>query len=253
MATRQKRLDRKGKWRKWTKALAAEKHYNSALRSVARQIGMLVKGLAPKGSPQDVSLLISALRSYADTIEDWAWAVSGYMLADVARRDAAMWKQHSKEMGRELRREVTSAPTGAMLRELQEGQVKLIKSIPLDAAERVHRLSMEATISSARADVVARAILETEAVSEAKARLIARTEVARAASNLVQARAEFAGSDGYIWRTSGDMDVRDSHAAMEGVYVRWSSPPTLDKMKGHAGTLPNCRCYAEPVFADPDK
>ena len=105
-------------------------------------------------------------------------------------------------------------------------------------------------MTSKRASEVARAILSTEDVSEAKARLIARTEVSRSAANLVEARATYAGSDGYVWRTSGDADVRDSHREMEGKYVRWSSPPTLDGMKGHAGTLPNCRCFAEPVFPD---
>jgi SPP1 gp7 family putative phage head morphogenesis protein len=213
---------------------------------------VLVRGLAPDGTLESSPKLVSALRSYADTIEDWAYSVAGYMLADAARRDLAMWTKHSKEMGQELRKEIRQAPTGQILQQLQAKQVELIKSIPLDAAERVHRLSMEATISSARANVVARAILETESVSEAKARLIARTEVSRVASNLVQARSQYAGSDGYIWRTSGDMDVRDSHAKMEGVYVRWGAPPTLDGMTGHAGTLPNCRCFAEPIFPDAD-
>jgi len=197
-----------------------------------------------------VNTLVRALTSYADVIEPWANAVAGFMVADVARRDAAMWKKHSREMGVSLRSEVNTAPTGDILRQLQAQQVKLIKSLPLAAAERVHTLAMEATIASRRASEVAKDILATESVSEAKARLIARTEVSRAASNLVEARATYAGSDGYIWRTSGDSDVRDSHREMEGKYVRWSSPPTLDNMKGHAGTLPNCRCFAEPVFPD---
>lgn len=161
-----------------------------------------------------------------------------------------MWREHSRDMGVALRREIENAPTGEVLRQLQAEQVYLIKSIPLDAAQRVHDLATEATITSTRASEIAKAILASESVSESKARLIARTEVSRAASNLVQARATWAGSDGYIWRTSGDADVRPSHAAMEGKYVRWSSPPTLDNLKGHAGCLPNCRCFSEPMFPD---
>lgn len=244
------RLDRKGKRRAWTKARAAESQYNSQLRGVVRQIGVIVRGLAPDGGLKNVNTLIRALTAYADVIEPWAQAVAGFMLADVARRDAAMWKQHSRMMGKSLRSEVNTAPTGDILRRLQAQQVTLIKSLPLDAADRVHALAMEATMTSKRASEVARAILSTEDVSEAKARLIARTEVSRSAANLVEARATYAGSDGYVWRTSGDADVRDSHREMEGKYVRWSSPPTLDGMKSHAGTLPNCRCFAEPVFPD---
>ena len=133
-----------------------------------------------------------------------------------------------------------------MLFDLQ--QVALIKSIPLDAAERVHELTMESMLTSERASSVAKKLLETEAVSLSRARLIARTEVARVASNLVQARATYAGSDGYFWRSSEDSDVRPSHKKMNGQYVRWTQPPTLDNMTGHAGTLPNCRCFADPQF-----
>lgn len=80
--------------------------------------------------------------------------------------------------------------------------------------------------------------------------VIARTEVARTSSVLTQARAEHAGSTGYIWRTARDGDVRPSHKAMNGRFVRWGEPPTLDNLRGHAGCLPNCRCYADPVIPD---
>lgn len=241
---------RKAKSAMWTKARNARNLYASRLRAVARQVGLLVKGLSPTGNPADASKIGAALRSYAQTIQPWAESVAAAMLADVARRDKAMWRANSVEMGKRLRTEIQTAPTGAMLGKLQAGQVQLIQSIPLDAAVRVHHLAQEAQLNSQRASEVAKMILNTEDVSLSKATLIARTEVARASSNLVQARAQYAGSVGYIWRTSDDGDVRDSHAKMEGQYVQWSAPPTLDKMTGHAGTLPNCRCFAEPIFPE---
>lgn len=242
------RLDRKGRKAKWTKARTAEVAYNNRLRAVARQIGVIVRGMSPDGSLRNVLPLIASLRAYADTIEPWAKAVASFMVADVARRDAKMWRAHSREVGRALRAEVNTAPTGDILRRLEAEQVQLIRSLPLEAAERVHQIAMESTLTSKRAGELAKHLLATENVTASKARLIARTETARAASNLVEARASWAGSVGYIWRTSDDGDVRPSHKEMEGKYVRWSSPPTLDKMRGHAGTLPNCRCFAEPVF-----
>ena len=39
---------------------------------------------------------------------------------------------------------------------------------------------------------------------------------------------------------------------MEGKFVRWDSPPTLDGMTGHAGEFPNDRCYPEPVIPHGD-
>lgn len=217
---------------------------------MVRQIGSLVKGLAPDGALRNVVALERALRGYADLIEPWARSVAGYMIADVARRDEAMWRKNSKEMGERLRREILYAPTGQILTALQAEQVELIQSIPREAANRVHELSLESLLQSGRAEGVAKQILATESVTASRARLIARTEVSRVSSNLLQARSEYAGSEGYIWRTSGDFDVRESHAEMEGKYVRWRTPPILDNLKGHAGCLPNCRCFAEPVLPD---
>ena len=181
----------------------------------------MVKGIAPDGSVANAGALIRALTEYAKMIEPWADAVAGFMVADVARRDRAMWAHNSKDMARALGRELQNAPTGDVLRRLQADQVTLIKSIPLEAAKRVQDLAERTLLTSGRADGIAREILATSDVTESRARLIARTEVSRASSNLLQARATWAGSDGYTWRTSGDDDVRPSHAAMEGVYVRW--------------------------------
>lgn len=217
---------------------------------VAKQVGLVVKGLAPNGVVKDPAVLVKALRDYAALLRPWAKSVSEYMLAEVLRRDKTMWIKNSKEMGEGVRQAVTNSPVSYALAALQDSQVELITSLPLQAAQRVHELTLESLVDSRRASEIAREILNTGNVTEARARLIARTEVTRASSNLVQVRSQYAGSDGYVWRTSGDFDVRDSHAKMEGKYVRWSMPPTLDKMVGHAGTLPNCRCFAEPVFSD---
>lgn len=217
---------------------------------MAKQVGSIVRGMAPDGAADRTHAIVTALQNYAKLIEPWAESVGKLMVADVAMRDKAMWRARNKEIGRHLAQELDKAPTGATLRRLQQEQVKLITSLPLEAAERVHTLAQEALVSSTRAKEIAAQILSTGDVTESRAKLIARTEVARASSNLVQARSQYAGSDGYIWRTSEDADVRESHSKMEGVYVRWSSPPTLDNMTGHAGALPNCRCFAEPIFPD---
>jgi SPP1 gp7 family putative phage head morphogenesis protein len=245
-------LDRKAKRARWTKARAAQAKYNSQLRAVARQVGSVVKGLAPDGKVTNLPVLVKALKDYAQLLDPWARSVAKAMVADVARRDSKMWATISKDMGVRMRQVLKSSPASLGFRALQDDQVKLIKSLPLQAAQRVHDLTQEALVDSRRAAEIAKEIAATGLVTESRARLIARTETARAGSNLVQARSQWAGSQGYIWRTSLDMNVRDSHEAMEGVYVRWSEPPVLDNLKGHAGTLPNCRCYAEPVFPDDD-
>lgn len=231
------------------RARKAEEKYARLLRGVARQIGAIVRGF-DLFDLDGIPLLRRALDRYAHTLEPWAQSVGARMVAEVAARDEQAWRRVGEEIGRGLRAEIASAPTGAAMRRQLADQVRLITSLPTEAAERVHRLTTEGIAQGWRSDRIAAEVMRTGAVTQARATLIARTEVSRTASALTQARAEYIGSQGYIWRTSRDTDVRPSHREMEGRFIAWDKPPTLDKLTGHAGCLPNCRCYAEPVIPD---
>ncbi|KWN75801.1 phage head morphogenesis protein [Burkholderia ubonensis] len=176
------------------------------------------------------------------------------MLDDLNRRDEQAWMQQAADMSRALRDELRRAPTGETMRALMAEQVGLIKSIPLEAAERVHRLTIEALEDSTRAASISKAIQESGAVAKSRADLIARTEVSRAATSLTEARARAVGSTHYIWRTSGDSDVRAGHRAMEGRVCSWAEPPEVDEngrvMRFHPGQIWNCRCWAEPIISE---
>lgn len=215
-------------------------------------MGDLIRGVAPDGRPADFSTMLRMLDGYAVAIGPWAEAAGNFMLADVRRRTERQWRKLSLEIGDQLRTEIATAPTGAVYRALQREQVDLIQSIPLKAAQRVQELTERSLTSGRRAESIAKEIMASGEVAQSRARLIARTEVARSSANFNQARAEALGSEGYIWRTSDDADVRDTHKAMEGKYVRWSSPPKTDPSLDpyHAGCGPNCRCFADPIFPD---
>lgn len=220
---------------------------------MARAIDKIVRGYADDEgnlTQEDERRVRYALDGYADLLRPWARSVARYMLADVSRRNLQQWERNSRDMGLALRAELDQAPTGMVMSALMDDQVELITSLPKKAAQRVHGLVTEGLVQGTRHEDVAKAILATGKVTEARATLIARTEVSRAQSNLTQARAMFAGSEGYVWRTSRDGDVRDTHRAMEGVYVRWAHAPKTDKNLDpyHAGCGPNCRCWAEPIF-----
>ncbi len=219
-------LERKEAYRRFTKARKAEILYSQRLRGIARQVGQLVRGLNPDGSYSSAMQVQSLLNKYADLIQPWATKVAGAMVEDVVRRDRNMWHEHSQRISRALKQEILNAPTGETLRELMNTQVTLITSIPREAAQRVHEIAIGNVYTGDRPDKLVQEILKSGEVAESRARTIARTETSRAASNLLQARAEHVGSEGYIWRTSHDLDVRSSHRKMEGRYVRWGQPPT---------------------------
>lgn len=215
-------------------------------------VGTIIKGFSPDGSLSSITPLIAALDRYAEIIEPWAATVANYMLADVSRRNEKAWREHGNDMGRELRREIAQTPIGGAYRGLLAEQVTLIKSLPLDASKRVHRMVQEGMLTSTRSTTMAKEILETSSIPLWRAKLIARTEVSRASVTLTQVRAEAIGSEGYIWRTVGDSDVRPEHQKMEGKYILWAKPPKTDKSLDpyHAGCGPNCRCYPEPVLPE---
>jgi SPP1 gp7 family putative phage head morphogenesis protein len=227
-----------------------ERQYARQLEKIARHVGDIIGGYPP-GDPAAAPAIERALRGYSDIIRGWAKVAAQKMIAAVDKQDENEWRERSREMSVAMREELRHANTGETLRTLLDEQVTLITSIPLEAAQRVHRLTLAGLEDSTRAKEVAADILNSNNVAAARARLIARTEVARTASQLTQARATHVGSEGYIWRTSGDTDVRDSHAKMNGKFVRWDSPPTLtDGTVTHAGQIYNCRCYPEAVIPD---
>jgi SPP1 gp7 family putative phage head morphogenesis protein len=237
---------------KFARVRNAQRAYEQKLRRVAQTVGLIVQGYAGEDPIDGTPELRRALRQYSVVLSQWARRAAASMLSDVLRRDENAWAEAARGMQRALRSEIRSAPTGAILRELMEEQVALITSLPLEAAERVHSLALRGMETGARADVIAREILRTGEVTKSRAALIARTETTRASTNLLQARAEHVGSEGYIWRTSEDADVRPLHRKLNGQFFRWTEPPIAAEpnIRAHAGAIFNCRCWPEPMIPE---
>lgn len=248
---REVRRETKYEASQWSKARRAELTYARQLRKVARHVGEIIRAFTP-GDPAVLPQLIQALEGYARVIVPWATATAERMLAEVSRRDEAAWAAAAKHMRRALREEIRNTPLGEVVRGLLHSQVNLISSLPLDAARRVHELTLEGITDSNRFAQIVPMILNSGDVTVARANLIARTETARTASVLTQARAEHVGSEGYIWRTARDRDVRPLHKKLEGTFHAWDDPPVAGEAGGrsHPGAIYNCRCYPEPVIPD---
>ncbi len=225
------------------------KSYGSRLRRIARHIDNIIRHYDP-ATAEGQALMQAGLLHYRAELQPYAEASAEKMVAEVAKANEQDWRKMSAEVGRGIEREVAQAHIAPAMAKLREDQIKLIRSLPTEAAERVNRVVVEGLSKGTRAETLAKEILETGRVTRARCDTIARTETSRAATTLTQARAEHIGSDGYIWRSSKDGTTRPSHRAMEGKFVRWDSPPTLDGLTGHCGCLPRCRCYCEVVVPD---
>lgn len=233
------------------RARAVERKYGVQLRKIASHIDTLVKGFDVTDTTVYPSI-VTALRKYAESLDIWAHQAAGRVLTDIALRDEKTWMLYAQDMSRGLRDEIRNADTGKAFKELMADQVGLIKSLPLEAARRIHELAIDSVATSGRAAEIAALILESGKVSEARANTIARTEVSRASSVFTQVRAQAIGSEGYIWR-KGSADTREDHLLNDGKFFRWDSPPIADRRTGaraHPGCIYNCMCWPEPVIPE---
>lgn len=259
----------------------AEREFYRALKKVAQNSGHILEAYTEGASITDMKKMTKALEDYSKQIEPWATRQAMKLLEQVSRSNRRAYQKNSKAMGRALREGVARDDVGDVAMALLHEQVGLIKSIPLEVGFRAQRIAAENFLRGSRAHVdpaiVQRFLQERRSniamhnyfarlsgekelkeemersteVAVNRAKLIARTETARANSAFVQARAAAVGAKGYIWRTTMDGAEREAHAKMNGQYVEYTKPPRLsDGTVGHAGTFPNCRCWQDPVLPD---
>lgn len=234
---------------------AAEVQFMRQLKKIGRHSGHLVTLHVDGHKIVNPVVMQKALERYSKLLGPWAAKQSAKMLTQVSKASKRAMQANAQKIGEGMR-QVAELNEGYVARELMREQIELITSIPLKAAERAQKLAFEAVINGTRASEVAEMLKNSPGVSESDAATIARTEVARASSHLVQSRARAVGSTHYIWRNSGDASVREAHRKwhgknLDGQIFAWDKPPTLDDgTTGNPGTFPNCRCYPEPVFTD---
>lgn len=102
-----------------------------------------------------------------------------------------------------------------------------------------------------RADETSKVIQAEFGVTKNKAKFLARQETSLLVSAYREQKYTAAGYNEYIWTTSHDERVRQSHKDLNGRKFAWTSPPVVDPAtgrKGHPGQDFNCRCIAIPVI-----
>lgn len=181
-----------------------------------------------------------------------------HLFTDAGRtwRQAARKNSQGRMIYEALQREM-QGPIGGAVRHQIERNAAIIQSLPLDIAKRVNEHILTESMKGIRASDIAQQIKTMfPENSEASAKLIARTETSKTSTALTRARSESVGADWYIWRTSEDARVRDSHRLMDIVLVKWSDPPSPEQLAGekhsyghyNCGEIFNCRCYPEPII-----
>lgn len=248
---------------KFKPSVAAEREFYKQLRKVAQHSGHIVEQHADGAILVNENAMQEELRRYAEKLGPWATRQATKMLQQVQNSNKRAYQQKSKAIGTALKLGVAEKDVGETALALLNEQVVLIKSIPLEAGLRAQKIASDAFFAGTRAEANEDTIRQLEEemgfstrAAISRATLIARTETARANASINQSRAVSVGSNQYRWHNSGDEEVRHAHKfykgrRLQGMIFYWDDPPTLDDgMKGHPGTFPNCRCFAEPIFGD---
>ena len=193
-----------------------------------------------------------------------AHRVARAMVLEIASRNTVSWREavmqsgHAGKIYRALREEIQGTSIEATLAQIAMRNADLITSIPTEIARRVTRRAAEAHQAGLRPEQLAREIKRLAPdVAKSRIRLIARTEVSRAETDLTRARAEKIDANWYQWATSEDQRVRKSHRNMDKVLVAWNEAPSPERLvrekstlgEYHAGACPNCRCAALPLIS----
>ena len=167
-----------------------EKEYGRKLKGIARNIFRIVNRFFDRKNA-DASEVVTNLNLYGEKVAEWAETsvemVAKRMLAN-SRRD---WNRISKRMSRAAR--VAMTQDGSQIEAAQRWmneQVGLIKSLPREAAERAQQLAFDAVTKGERFETIEKQIKRLGEITDNRARLIARTEVARANSLINNARAQ---------------------------------------------------------------
>jgi SPP1 gp7 family putative phage head morphogenesis protein len=123
-----------------------------------------------------------------------------------------------------------------------EVQVPRLRPLLQDVSQVIERAHAEGV----RVEVLAHDLRERFDVSDSRAELIARDQTLKLNAQISRHRQLSAGVEEYIWDTSGDERVRESHARLDGQKFSWHAPPSV----GHPGQDFQCRCTAIPVIPE---
>jgi SPP1 gp7 family putative phage head morphogenesis protein len=234
-----------------------QRAYEQGLRQITGRV------LLAKRPEQSFASWLQALieRSRQPDIQAASQLLAERMVSQVSAKNMRTWRaaaaksQRSAMLYRLLQQEM-QGPTGVRVQQIVRENAALISSLSIEAAttftEEIER-AQQAGARAATIDKMARKRFPE--LLRSRVHLISRTETAKCSSALTQARAEHLNLPCYIWRTSKDARVRDSHAKMDGVVCFWSDPVSPEALAGEKSYGPyNCgdtfndRCYPEVVL-----
>ena len=153
---------------------------------------------------------------------------------------------------------------GDMKTSWAEDNYTLITSNAKNYVSKINTLTEQAIVNGLSPAKLKEEIKKaTEGLSDKHCKLLARDQIGKLNGQITQAQMEEIGLELYIWSTSYDDRVRDSHAIMEGALCRWDDATLCSYDKGktwehrpsgavqlHPGQDIQCRCIALAYYPE---
>jgi SPP1 gp7 family putative phage head morphogenesis protein len=124
----------------------------------------------------------------------------------------------------------------------------LIKSLGDEHVRDLQRTLRPLQEQGATVDTIRNEISKRVGVGGRRAMLLARDQTNKLNSQLQATQQQAAGIEEFIWSTSQDGDVRESHERLHGRRFSYANPPVVDGEAVLPGEPILCRCQALPVI-----
>lgn len=199
-------------------------------------------------NPDDATYIYPSLKGIAEQLKDF--------------EDKAFAKQFEKSIGVSIKEQADW--WNEVVDYWSSNNYQLIRSNASNFINKINVIVEQAITSGTTVRDLQKEIQKaTEGLSETKCLLLARDQIGKLQGQISQAQMTEVGLEMYIWSTSGDERVRDSHQEMEGLLCKWDDASVYSEDGGktwidrpssavrlHPGQDIQCRCVALAYFPE---
>jgi len=204
--------------------------------------------------PMSIARILKSAAKKFGNIDSWAKGLADFAAVsvrnDVDERLASSIRQAiSVDVSSLLR---ANGPLLESMKDATKANVDLIRTVPEQYLGKVEEAVTGGWSQGQRWESIVEQVKHVGDVTESRAEVIARDQVAKMNSSFNQERQQQVGIEKYEWSTSQDERVRPSHQEVDGKVFRWDEPgPVAGSVDGepcHAGQDILCRCAALPYI-----
>lgn len=171
----------------------------------------------------------------------------GRILNLEAGRHTEKWKASVRStIGIDIAAVVTQEDLADYLQTAAARNASLIKNLATDVVTRVERASYDAILQGKTVKELRSELTKQFGIADGRAKVIARTEIAKLNSDMNRRRHEQAGITLYRWRTSSDERVRERHKRLEGKEYKYGEPTGAEQGLPPGQPI-QCRCIAQAI------